>query len=287
MGHKQYSFKRNHHTVRYTKIGILRTGSLSRLTAKRGEIMMKVLIVDDEEHVQEAIEYLVDWEKFKIKDRFFAGSVDEAEEIIKAHKPEILLCDMKMPEKSGVDLVESVKLAHRDMQIIVISGHDDFEYMRAVIQAKAVDYILKPIRKQELEDAIESAVKNWKELSLSKEWLELVDREKSEMKKTDVIQEIKTYIDHHFKEKITLDLLAKSFYVTPQYISGRFKEKFGMTVIDYVTSLKIKNAKYLLLETDMPVIEIAYELGFSNENYFSKVFKKYEGLSPKNFRENK
>ncbi|WP_180271510.1 response regulator transcription factor [Fredinandcohnia onubensis] len=249
--------------------------------------MVKVLIVDDEEHVREAIEYLVDWEKFKIKERFFAGSVDEAEEIIKAHKPEILLCDMKMPEKSGVDLIESVKLAHRDMQIIVISGHDDFEYMRAVIQAKAVDYILKPIRKQELEAAIESAVKNWKELSLSKEWLELVDREKPETKKTDVIQEIKTYIDHHFKEKITLDILAKTFYVTPPYISGRFKEMFGMTVIDYVTSLKIKNAKYLLLETNMPVIEIAYELGFSNENYFSKVFKKYEGLSPKNFREKK
>lgn len=247
---------------------------------------MKVLIVDDEEHVRDAIEYLIEWDKFGVTERYTAGSVAEARKLIDQHKPQILFCDIKMPEQNGIHLIEQVKQSGENIQTIVISGYDDFEYMRAVIQAKAVDYLLKPIRKEEVENALEQAIANWKDAELADELRKLIGFDKNQVTDTNnTIVEIKNFLDEHYHEKITLDMLVSKFYLTPQYISNRFKELYQMSVIEYVTFLKIKRAKVLLLQTKKPIIDIAFELGFSNENYFSKVFKKHEELSPKKFRE--
>ncbi|WP_194841387.1 response regulator transcription factor [Salinibacillus xinjiangensis] len=247
---------------------------------------MKALIVDDEAHVREAIEYLIDWDKFNITERLFAGSVVEAEELIAEHYPEILFCDIKMPEQNGIHLIETLKKEKVNIQVVVISGYDDFEYMRAVIQANAVDYILKPIKKEEIEKALKQAIKNWQETESFSQFQKIVEiDEKEQTKESSSILEIKNYLDGHFHERITLDILAKKFYLSPQYISNRFKAQYGISIVEYVTKLKIEKAKQLLMKTSKSILDIAYELGFSNENYFSKVFKKYVQLSPKNYRE--
>jgi two-component system, response regulator YesN len=248
---------------------------------------MKVLIIDDEEHVREAIEFIIDWNRFDVKKRFTAGSVDAALEIMKEEQPEIIFCDIKMPEKNGLELIDDIRDKGLDTQVIIVSGYDNFEYLRASIQAKAVDYILKPVKRKEVEDALAQAIKSWKENAKAKEWRELIDLTSEEKEeKEDVIQQIKEFLDQNFRGKITLELLAKEFFLTPQYISSKFKENYGITIIEYVTLLKIKKAKKLLEESKLTISAIAYDLGFSNENYFSKVFKKYEGKSPKKFREN-
>jgi two-component system, response regulator YesN len=247
---------------------------------------MKVLIIDDEEHVRDAIEVIVDWDKYNITHRYMAGSVDDALAIIDEHNPEIIFCDIKMPEKTGLELVDFIRKEGLEVQVIIVSGYDNFEFMRASIQAKAVDYILKPIKRKEVEAALEQAIKSWKENAKTNDWRELIELTNGEKEeKQEVIHQIKEYLDSHFKEKITLERLGKVFFLTPQYISSKFKETYGITIIDYVTLLKIKKAKILLSESNLTVSSIAYDLGFSNENYFSKVFKKYEGKSPKNFRE--
>ncbi|RXZ81317.1 response regulator [Paenibacillaceae bacterium] len=124
---------------------------------------MKVLIADDEEHVREGIELSVDWEAYGVTEKYMAGNGMEALEIMLAHRPDILFCDMKMPIMNGGDLLKRIREEGLPTQVIVISGYNDFEYTRATIQANAIDYILKPFRRADVQEAFRKAVSAWKE----------------------------------------------------------------------------------------------------------------------------
>lgn len=130
---------------------------------------MNVLIVDDEEHVREAIDLSVDWEKFGVTGRYMAENGIEALECLKTYKPAVMFCDMRMPQMNGIELLQKIKEEGYDTHVIVISGYDDFEYTRATIKAKGVDYILKPFRRKDVEDALQKAIQVWKEHSDSKQ----------------------------------------------------------------------------------------------------------------------
>ncbi|TBL75788.1 response regulator transcription factor [Paenibacillus thalictri] len=124
---------------------------------------MNVLIVDDEAHVREAIDLSVDWEKFGVIGRYMAENGIQALESLKLYKPAVMFCDMKMPVMNGIELLKKIREEGLDTHVIVISGYDDFEYTRATIQANGVDYILKPFRSKDVEDALHKAVQAWKE----------------------------------------------------------------------------------------------------------------------------
>lgn len=126
---------------------------------------MNVLIVDDEEHVREGIDLSVDWERFGITERHMAENGMEALEKLKYCQPAVLFCDMKMPMMGGIELLEKIREEGMDTQIIVISGYSDFDYTRATIKANGVDYILKPFRRKDIEDALQKAIQAWREKS--------------------------------------------------------------------------------------------------------------------------
>jgi|GEM_PF-788336 len=119
---------------------------------------MKVLIADDEEHVREGIELSVDWERFGVTERLMAEDGRQAMELIRQHRPAILFCDMSMPGMDGTELLRLLREEGWETQVIVVSGYDSFPYTRAAIQAGGVDYLLKPFRKSDLEQALSRAV---------------------------------------------------------------------------------------------------------------------------------
>ncbi|MFC0216025.1 response regulator [Paenibacillus chartarius] len=129
---------------------------------------MKALIVDDEEHVREAIELSVDWEKFGISQRLMAEDGAQALSLIREHNPMIVFCDMSMPRMDGPELLRQLREENGETQVIVISGHDDFYYTQAAIRAWGVDYLLKPFRKSDLEQAVARAVAAWHDRQSSK-----------------------------------------------------------------------------------------------------------------------
>lgn len=122
---------------------------------------MKVLIVDDEEHVREGIELAVDWDHFGITERLTAENGIQAMELVRMHKPAVLFCDMSMPGMDGTELLRLLREECWDTQVIVVSGYDDYTYTRAALRADGVDYLLKPFRKSELEQALARAVNAW------------------------------------------------------------------------------------------------------------------------------
>ena len=95
---------------------------------------------------------------------------------------------------------------------------------------------------------------------------------------------VKRYIDLHFKEPLTLDQLAEEAHMNKFYLSHAFKGEYGVSPINYMISRRIEESKYLLLETDLSMSQIAQLLGFSSLSYFSQVFRRTQGASPMEFR---
>ncbi len=92
------------------------------------------------------------------------------------------------------------------------------------------------------------------------------------------------YIDEHFGEKIYIETLADMITVSPDYFTKMFKDSIGKTPIDYINAIRINHALEMLSESDIPVNEIAEKIGFSNPNYFHKIFKQYMVTSPLAYR---
>jgi len=98
------------------------------------------------------------------------------------------------------------------------------------------------------------------------------------------LQAVKEYLDKNYASKITLDMLAERFYINKFYLTRIFKEQFGESVTGYLLQVRITRAKHLLRFTDKPIEEIAHECGMHDANYFSRIFKKVESVTPGEFR---
>ncbi|WP_127534684.1 helix-turn-helix domain-containing protein [Paenibacillus kobensis] len=100
----------------------------------------------------------------------------------------------------------------------------------------------------------------------------------------DMIGQIKQYIIEHVKEEISLETIAQRVQLSPYYISKIFKEQLGINYIDFLTECRIDKAKSLMLDPQLSMKEITFEVGYNDPNYFSKVFKKVCGCSPSEYR---
>lgn len=96
--------------------------------------------------------------------------------------------------------------------------------------------------------------------------------------------EIRAFLDEHYTEKVSLDELSVRFYINKFYLTRLFKEQFGVPISTYLLSKRITRAKELLRFTDNSIEKIALECGMNDANYFSRMFKKVEGISPGEYR---
>ncbi|MFC4619333.1 response regulator [Camelliibacillus cellulosilyticus] len=97
----------------------------------------------------------------------------------------------------------------------------------------------------------------------------------------------KDYIDHHLDRDFGIEDVARYLEISPSYFSALFKQTFHETFLEYVTSARIEKAKTLMATTNLSIAKIAKQLGYSDRRYFSKVFYKYEGLIPSEYRKAK
>ena len=92
-------------------------------------------------------------------------------------------------------------------------------------------------------------------------------------------------MQRHLSEPISPEAMAKEFYLTRTHFSAKFNKETGMTLTDYILTEKTEEAKRLLRYSDKSAAAIAAYLGFSSHGHFAKVFKKYSGLTPNEYRE--
>lgn len=100
----------------------------------------------------------------------------------------------------------------------------------------------------------------------------------------EIINQVSEYILENPDSDLKLKVISEKFYVNNTYLSNIFKKKLGIGFNEYVTIVKMERAKYLLINTNLKAYEIAYKIGYSDKNYFSKLFKNYFGKSPSEYR---
>lgn len=119
---------------------------------------MRLLIVDDGHYIVEYLKHLLDWSKYGINQVLTTSNPLEAKQILEDTPVDILLTDIRMPEISGVDLLKFVHERRSSCKVIFLSGYSDFEYAQSALRFGAADYLLKPVDKHDMEQAIQQAV---------------------------------------------------------------------------------------------------------------------------------
>lgn len=122
--------------------------------------------------------------------------------------------------------------------------------------------------------------------SLLLELLSIKCKDITNISQNKIIKNIDNFIEANLDQTIRLDNLAKQVQLSKYYFSRLFKEMTGKSPLKYVTDYKLKKSKYMLLYTNKMITRIAEELGFTDQSHFSRTFKKAEGLSPTEFRNN-
>lgn len=115
---------------------------------------MKVLIVDDGHYIVEYLKHLLDWGKFGVEQVETTTNPIEAKRLLQESPADILITDIRMPEVSGIDLLEHVVLLKLDTKVILLSGYSEFEYAQQAIRLGVFDYLLKPVDKDDMEKAM-------------------------------------------------------------------------------------------------------------------------------------
>jgi len=108
--------------------------------------------------------------------------------------------------------------------------------------------------------------------------------ENRNIKNVDIIRKTREFIRANYKKKIKLIDISKAIYLSPYYLSHIFKKETGITLMKYLAKVRIEEAKYLLENTQWNTTRIAFEVGYSDQSYFCKVFKKIEGIPPYDYK---
>jgi two-component system response regulator YesN len=233
---------------------------------------MKILIVDDEPLILNGLVKIVHEAAPPGAEVRSAGNVPEALVVMQSYLPDVTITDLHMPEKNGFDLIEEARNLSLCERFIILTGYEYFEYARRALRAGVVDYLMKPADKDEIANLLKSINA---ELPADSESVYTIHA-----------QRILSYMDKKYMEDLSLEHLAEMMNLHPHYISKLFKKETGDNFVNYLNTLRIREAQRLLTtQRQLTVSAIGQRVGFENKHYFSKVFKKYTGVTPGAYRD--
>lgn len=262
---------------------------------------MNILIVDDNISTLTTLSGSIDWKSIPIDEVFTAQSADEALEVFRQNTIDILLCDIEMPGRDGLSLVRQIRELGSQVVCIFLTAHAEFNYARQAIEVNSMDYILKPFSVPDVTEKLRSAVKLCQERSRNSSYIRYgklwVDSQETHIggsgqklvkEESDAehqgVHKAKEYMKDHYTEQITLNDIASYTGYNPSYLSTIFKRHEGIPPLDYLTGVRIRQARILLACNDFSISDVAMMVGFQNISYFNRTFKKVTGQTPGEYK---
>ena len=234
------------------------------------EGMIKVLIVEDEIGTRNLLKIIVKWEELHMKIIGEASNGREALFHMEKELPDLVVTDIKMPVMSGIELAEEIMKKYPSVKVIIITAYDEFKYAQQAIRAGAADFILKPMKRQEVKEAL---------LKVSGQI------EKEEESSPDVMEQVRNYLEEHFAEsELSLSAVAEIFFLNPSYLSRAFRKRHGMTLVECLNKIRLEKACDYLRSGDFKAYEVAEKVGIPNPDYFGRCFRKYTGMSVNDYK---
>jgi len=254
--------------------------------ANYGDMMYKLLIVDDEPIIRRGIKTLAILPEIGIDEIFEAGNADKCLEIVDKEHIDIIMLDINMPNTDGLSLAKILKEKNKKIAIIMITGYDYFEYMQTAIRIGVDDYLLKPVNKTDIELVLRRIIDKIKTNIVKDKLMELHLEYENISYDNSSFKAVKEYMEKNiFDSKLSLGLMAEELGFNSSYLSGIIKQIYGIPFQEYVGIKRMEQAKILCLSTDMKNYEIAEKIGYDDVNYFTNKFKKMidEALSKKDY----
>ncbi|WP_037284790.1 response regulator [Saccharibacillus sacchari] len=343
--------------------------------------VIPAMIVDDEAATRAIIRRFGEWDRLGIR---IAAEAEDGGEALKRMESEairLVITDMNMPGVDGVGLMKTLNERYPQVKVVVVSGYDDFAYLKQAIRYRANDYLLKPVdpaelnrtlekcrddlieleqqqlaataldddtrrrlreveplirahygelRMEDLHRVLEELVRGHMEKLQSgaadcaserrlsrelmqrlhelrqsfgqeeepiregrhsdgeptlpeiplvyQESLEQLIRRRKFRDRLD-LNEVRAYVAEHFAEALSLDGLARCFFVSKEYLSRTFRQEFGQTLTDYIQQVRMEKARAWILE-GVPIRRASEMCGYEDVGYFYRVFKKQYGIAP-------
>jgi two-component system response regulator YesN len=250
-------------------------------------------LVDDESIIVQGLQRVVNWSKYGCEVAGWANDAKTGAQAIREHKPDILFTDIRMPDLDGLTMIAGLKSEFPHMQITVLTGYREFEYAKRAISLGATRFLLKPSKMAEIEEALEAMTQKLKhdqqisQLLGKSESLEGFTEDPAEEKNESnsfIVNAALKYIEVHYAEKLSLSELADKIYVSQWYLSKLLNKYTDKTFYDLLNNARIKKAKQLLKDPSLKIGNISEMVGFMDVSHFSRIFKKTENISPKEYR---
>ena len=246
-----------------------------------------VVFVEDEQIVREEIVSSIRWDLLGLELVGTASDGMSGENLIKEKEPDIVITDIRLPAQDGLTMLSNCPVNHA----IILTGHADFSYMKSAIRLGVFDYLLKPIDDEELEETLASLVRKLQEEDHEYEELKKKERSQSELiplpkqVSNHVINATIAYIADTFSEPVGLQEAAAFLDLSESHLSRLFKEVTGLNFLQYLNAYRINQAAIMMKDPKKNISEIATNCGFPTPGYFAKIFKRFIGKTPTQFRD--
>ena len=197
-----------------------------------------VLIVDDEYYAVQGIAQNVKWERLGVGKTYTAYSREQAERILREHSVDILLTDIEMPGGSGLSLIEWVRKSGYTPFVLILTGHQRFDYAHKAINLRCDGYILKPVDVLEVEQNLKRLLgAHSMQGNTGSTLTETEDDEESF-----VARVRQTILQNLSSPELNRTFIAQKVHINEDYLSYLFHIKFGQTLSSYITFLRSEDS---------------------------------------------
>ena len=177
----------------------------------------------------------------------------------------------------GIEVMQEAKRADILPYTLILSAYDEFKYCQQALRLGAREYLLKPVRSS---DILQMANRAADELFGERKTVRIESAEE----KNHLVELAREYVEEHYYENLMLADVAQKAGISAGYLSTLFQRQLSKGFVDYLNEVRIEHACTYLRQNYLKTYEVAYKVGFKDEKYFSKVFKKVKGQSPSEYR---
>ncbi|WP_105614680.1 response regulator transcription factor [Vallitalea okinawensis] len=249
--------------------------------------MYRLIIIDDEEEIRDGLSNYFPWDDmgYEVTAAFDNGIA--AINYLNTNPVDVILSDIKMPMMDGIELASYVRDHYPSIKVIFLSGHKEFEYARQALQYGVREYIVKPTKFNEL-------VSCFSKLKDELDQEQIVNETSEEESETiieetyhdNIIKDINQYI-HNNITTATLEEAALIVHMSPQHLSKFYAKYADENFSSYLLKVRMEKSKELLKDYKYKTYEISEMVGYQNAKNFTRAFKKYYSMTPRQFRLNK
>ncbi len=242
--------------------------------------MIKVLLIDDEAIILEGLKKVVDWAGFGCEVVAVAQNAADGTAAIRAHQPQIVFTDIKMPDQDGLTMLAGVKSEFPSMEITVLTGYRDFDYAQEAIRLGVTRLLLKPSKMDEINEAMHAMTENLRASGVQCSETEEEDKPAGSF----LVREAVQFMESRYADKITLQDVADHCYVSQWHLSKLLNRHMEKSFYDVLNEIRIKKAQQLLSDPKLKVGDIGERVGYCDPGHFARTFKKITGMSACEYR---